>query len=328
MKKALVVIGLGGIFVLLLVSAVGWTSFYWLRKNQNVQNRGFDIPLVYREKTGTASATPTVIMDTTPEATPVVTPVTIISGAQPTPATIAINFEDFKDEVLWPRDQLAFVTENVPNSVDISTVDYAHGNGFEPMWPPMAHIFAADGKLVVGPDFPKSLVDASNGATEYANGGNQYRITNNDFHEDGCNEGSFISVDAQYASFTFANGMVISYRVPDGSNGHFFARCPNANSALGSDDNNLGTLWIAGYKPSHALLTHFSGQPPGGFVSGNGEKQALEMSTDSSKQGGCGNGCVSTYIFGLDTNTGAFSITMWDGTTMSEVYSNWWTPAP
>jgi hypothetical protein len=194
------------------------------------------------------------------------------------------------------------------------------------MWPSLAHIFAVDGKLLVGPDFPKDLIDGSNGAIDYVNPGNQYRLDNNDIHEDGCNEGSFVSVATQYASFTFATGQTVALRVPDGSNGHVFIRCPNANPQLGQDDNNLGTFWIYGYKPNHALLSHFSGQPPGGFVSGTGQQQALDMAVSSAQQGGCGNGCIGVYIFGFDVNTSALSITLWNGVTMEPIYSNWWVP--
>lgn len=242
---------------------------------------------------------PTVVSETTATATP---------EATRAPAT---NSGTGSDE--WQ-----FSIEGVRTSVPMTEVDYARG-GFSSPYSFLSLVLAEPGKLMVGPDFPQDIIDDSRGAIGRVNPGNQYRLTNNDYQDVGCAEGSFIFVSVQEATVETTN-FTMSFRAPDGDGTHLYVRCANSDSERGSDAGN--NLRFSGYRPNYGLVQHFSGQPAGGFVSADGAAQALEIGVSGTSSGS--EGANNVWVIGVDSNTGAYTVARWDGEEMTLVETNWW----
>jgi len=254
-----------------------------------------------------------VVMTATPEPTATGTPeAMVIATAQPEPMVADPNVWYF---------QISGVREEIP----MQEVDFVRG-GFSATWPFLANLLGGPGKLVVGPDFPQKLIDASGGAIWRSDALNTYRLSNIDRSLVGCAEGSFIFASGQEATVEFASGAKMSYRAEDGSNVHLYVRCPDSDGAQGSDDHGMGDVWFSGYKANHISMTHFSGSPAGGFIDDGGASQALVISQEGATSGS--EGALTTYVITFTIGTGDYTVAVWDGVNMTFLESNWWDPTP
>lgn len=284
-----------------------------------------------------ATDTPAPTETPAPTVEPTVAATVPVTATLPIAATIAAmnpisqtavittaNTVNFEDEITWPRDKFTFEITNVRDVIPLEEVDYARG-GFTATWPFLGNLLGEPGKLNVSSDFPQDVIDSSGGAIQRTDPLNQYRLTNNDYTNVGCNEGAMAMVALQYAFFEFENGVTIAFRVPDGANAHVYFRCPSLNPAAGQDDNNLGNIRVSGYRAGYGEVTHFSGIPGGGFVSEGGAMQALQISQTGHTSGSTG--ATETYVITLNPFAGDYSVAVWDGTQMKLLQSNWWTPS-
>lgn len=220
----------------------------------------------------------------------------------------------------WVTDEFHIISGGIPDEVPLEGIDVA-GNGYEAPWPSLAAWLAEPGKLVVGEDFPEDQLQQLTGVWR-SDSLNQYRLDDPMFTNVGCSEGSLVMIVAQYGVMEFENGTVIAWRVPDGSNMHWYVRCPVADGERGSDDSDIGNIRVSNYRPGYGYVQHFPGNPPGGFISADGALQALTISQTAES---CGTeGCLSTYVGGYDISTKAMSVAGWNGQDMLPLESNWW----
>lgn len=225
--------------------------------------------------------------------------------AQPTSVPETVDPNEFFIEI-----------SGVRSSVPMTEVDHARG-GFSSPWPFLSQVLAEPGKLVVGPDFAQADIDESSGAIWRTDPLNTYRLEEQE--NIGCAEGAFVFISVQEANLASDN-FAISFRAPDGDGAHVYIRCENSDHERGSDAGN--DIAISGYEPNKGSVIHFSGQPVGGFVSAGGAQQALDIATSATSSGS--EGANRIWIITIDSNTGAISVAVWDGSTMELEYTNWW----
>jgi hypothetical protein len=179
---------------------------------------------------------------------------------------------------------------------DDSTFSNVYRNGTEMM-------FAEPGVLLVGPDFPQELIDASNGAIARVDPSNRYPMDNNDSTRLGCGEGRFVGISGNVMTI---QDETVTITLGGGSrvNWHFFARCRFSDGEADSDAG--GELVVTDYIPTRNLVSLY---PSGAFISLESIMQLIAIATSNFS---CGSeGCTINLFFLYDVNTQAYAVLLY-----------------
>ena len=161
-------------------------------------------------------------------------------------------------------------------------------------------MFAEPGMLLVGPEFPQELIDASGGAIARVDPSNRFPMDNEDSTRLGCGEGRIVQISGNVMSLEVEDVRIELGGAP-GINWHAFVRCRFSD---GEQDTDAGGEIIAtDYIPNRNLVSIY---PVGAFLSLDALGQMLDIATGEYS---CGSeGCGWQYFFYYDTNTEAYVV--------------------
>lgn len=177
-------------------------------------------------------------------------------------------------------------------------------------------IFAEPGMLLVGPEFPQELIDASGGAIARVDPSNRFPMDNEDSTRLGCGEGRIVQISGNVMTLQIEDVRIELGGAP-GINWHAFIRCRFSD---GEQDTDAGGEIIAtDYIPNRNLVSIY---PVGAFLSLDALGQMLDIATGEFS---CGSeGCGWQYFFMYDTNTQAYAVARYSvDTGWESLDSNW-----